>query len=156
MLLFFYMLLFFEPSLEPLGKLGFSTILDDSSSSWRERVSGHYNGRKVKGHWIWAPVPTYEALECFLKFPTQAQQRFWLQRARGQCFHISDVNKVSEAQHHSSQYVNTFNHALSAFWNSGTINSYPKSMTIPFIMNKVFINKHISPYFLYLEGKFQQ
>ena len=29
----FYMLLFFEPSLEPLGKLGFSTILDDSSSS---------------------------------------------------------------------------------------------------------------------------
>ena len=34
----FYMLLFFEPSLEPLGKLGFSTILDDSSSSLRERV----------------------------------------------------------------------------------------------------------------------
>ena len=51
MLLFFYMLSFFEPSLEPLGKLGFSTILEDSSSSWRERVSGHYNGRKVKGHW---------------------------------------------------------------------------------------------------------
>ena len=31
-----------------------------------------------------------------------------------------------------------------------------KSMTIPFIMNKVFINKHLFPYFPYLEGKIQQ
>ena len=88
--------------------------------------------------------------------PNQAQQRFWLQRVRGQCFHISDVNELSDAQHHSSQHVNTFNYTLLAFWNSGAINSYPKSITIPFIMNKVFINKHLSPYFPYFEGEFQQ
>ena len=88
--------------------------------------------------------------------PNQAQQRFWLQRVRGQCFHISDVNELSDAQHHSSQHVNTFNHTLLAFWNSGAINSYPKSMTIPFIMNKVFINKHLFPYFPYFEGENQQ
>ena len=64
-------------------------------------------------------------------------------RARRQCFYISDVNEVSEAQHHSSQHGNSINHALTPPGNSGFINSYPKSMTIPFIMNKVSINNYL-------------
>ena len=33
------------------GEVGFRAILHNSSASWREGVSGHYNGRGVKVRW---------------------------------------------------------------------------------------------------------